>query len=172
MLPLKTLLTAACCSAIVSQAATETASITMYSLDAEGTSQALGEMYIQHNQYGIVFKPELSGLAPGVHGFHLHSNGSCEPSEDGTPGGAAGGHYDPINIDKHGAPWGEGHLGDLPALYVSQSGEATSAVLAPRLQLSDLDEKALIIHRGGDNYSDTPQKLGGGGKRVACGVID
>ncbi len=28
-----------------------------------------------------------------------------------------------------------------------------------------------MIHAGGDNYSDTPEKLGGGGARVACGVI-
>ena len=28
-----------------------------------------------------------------------------------------------------------------------------------------------MIHSGGDNYSDEP-KLGGGGARVACGVIE
>jgi Cu-Zn family superoxide dismutase len=29
-----------------------------------------------------------------------------------------------------------------------------------------------MIHQGGDNYSDDPKKLGGGGARVACGVIN
>jgi Cu-Zn family superoxide dismutase len=28
-----------------------------------------------------------------------------------------------------------------------------------------------MIHSGGDNYSDVPEKLGGGGGRIACGVI-
>jgi Cu-Zn family superoxide dismutase len=28
-----------------------------------------------------------------------------------------------------------------------------------------------VIHGGGDNYSDSPQPLGGGGARVACGVV-
>jgi Cu-Zn family superoxide dismutase len=28
-----------------------------------------------------------------------------------------------------------------------------------------------MIHAGGDNYSDTPVTLGGGGARVACGVV-
>lgn len=28
-----------------------------------------------------------------------------------------------------------------------------------------------MIHAGGDNYSDKPEKLGGGGSRIACGVI-
>jgi len=30
---------------------------------------------------------------------------------------------------------------------------------------------ALMIHQGGDNYADTPEKLGGGGARAACGVV-
>jgi Cu-Zn family superoxide dismutase len=28
-----------------------------------------------------------------------------------------------------------------------------------------------MIHAGGDNYSDHPEKLGGGGARIACGVV-
>jgi Cu-Zn family superoxide dismutase len=31
---------------------------------------------------------------------------------------------------------------------------------------------AIIIHEGGDNYSDTPKPLGGGGSRIACGVVE
>jgi len=27
-----------------------------------------------------------------------------------------------------------------------------------------------MIHAGGDNYSDQPEPLGGGGGRIACGV--
>ncbi|BFM22399.1 superoxide dismutase [Cu-Zn] SodC [Gilvimarinus japonicus] len=172
MLRIRPLAIAAFCSALAAHASADTAAITMYSVDASGTSQALGEIHLEQNQYGIVFKPDLAGLTPGVHGFHLHANGSCDAGEDGTPAGAAGGHYDPRAMDKHEGPWGDGHLGDLPALYVSASGEVHSPVLAPRLELNDLDEKALMIHSGGDNYSDTPEKLGGGGKRVACGVID
>jgi Cu-Zn family superoxide dismutase len=172
MLRFVALAAAAFCATLTTHASAETASVTMYGVNTHGTTQALGKMHLEQTQYGIVFKPQLSGLTPGVHGFHLHSNASCEPGDDGTPAGAAGGHYDPANINQHGAPWGEGHLGDLPALYVSQNTEANKAVLAPRLQLSDLNDKALIIHSGGDNYADQPAKLGGGGERVACGVID
>jgi Cu-Zn family superoxide dismutase len=28
-----------------------------------------------------------------------------------------------------------------------------------------------MIHAGGDNYADQPKPLGGGGERIACGVI-
>ncbi|MGI9335880.1 MAG: superoxide dismutase family protein, partial [Gammaproteobacteria bacterium] len=29
----------------------------------------------------------------------------------------------------------------------------------------------LMIHAGGDNFSDQPKALGGGGARAACGVV-
>ena len=29
-----------------------------------------------------------------------------------------------------------------------------------------------MIHAGGDNFADTPEKLGGGGARLACGAIN
>ncbi len=88
-----------------------------------------------------------------------------------VPGLAAGGHYDPDNTGVHKGPYGNGHLGDLPALFVDQSGRANHPVLAPRVLIKDLKGRALIIHAGGTNYSDRPQKLGGGGARIACGIV-
>jgi Cu-Zn family superoxide dismutase len=84
---------------------------------------------------------------------------------------AAGGHYDPLKTGKHEGPYGKGHLGDLPALYVGSDGKATMPVVSPRLKVSDLKGRSLMIHAGSDNYSDYPEPLGGGGARVACGVI-
>ena len=85
--------------------------------------------------------------------------------------GGAPGHYDPQGTGRHEGPYGKGHLGDLPALYVDQEGRVTVPVLAPRLKVSDVKGHSLMIHGGGDNYSDQPEKLGGGGPRIACGVV-
>ena len=87
------------------------------------------------------------------------------------PAGAAGGHLDPAATKRHGTPWGDGHLGDLPALTVDDKGNAGNPVLAPRLKLADVKGKALMVHAGGDNHADHPSPLGGGGGRMACGVI-
>jgi Cu-Zn family superoxide dismutase len=84
---------------------------------------------------------------------------------------AAGGHFDPSNSGMHQGPYGAGHLGDLPALYVDSLGRAVQPVLAPRVKIDDIRGRALMIHAGGDNYADQPKALGGGGARVACGVI-
>lgn len=148
--------------------------VPMNLVDEKGVGASVGQVTVSESKYGLVFTPSLQGLSPGIHGFHLHQNASCEPKEkDGKmmAAGAAGGHYDPAATNAHGTPWGEGHLGDLPPLYVEANGTANQAVLAPRLKLSDLQGRALMIHAGGDNHSDHPAALGGGGARVSCGVI-
>ena len=55
-------------------------------------------------------------------------------------------------------------------LTVDVGGKATKAVVAPRLKVSDVKGHSIMIHAGGDNYSDQPAPLGGGGARIACGV--
>ncbi|PLC49674.1 superoxide dismutase [Cu-Zn] SodC2 [Pollutimonas subterranea] len=149
--------------------------VQMHEVNAQGNAKSVGTVVISETPYGLVFTPEIKGIGAGIHGFHVHENPSCDPAEQkGKPvaAGAAGGHYDPEKTGKHGFPWGQGHLGDLPALYVNTDGNAANPVLAPRMKkLSDVSGRALMVHMGGDNHSDHPQPLGGGGSRIACGVI-
>ncbi len=144
----------------------------------DGQAEKIGKVTIEETEYGLVFTPDLRGLASGGHGFHIHAKGDCGPGPDANTGetiaaGAAGGHYDPENTGKHGMPWDKNsHLGDLPLLYVDAQGVAKTPVLAPRLKhLDQIKNRALMIHEGGDNYSDQPKPLGGGGGRMSCGVI-
>ena len=83
---------------------------------------------------------------------------------------AAGGHWDPDETGEHLGPFGNGHRGDLSRLVVNDDGTTPTSVVAPRLSTADLRGKALVVHAGGDTYSDTPA-LGGGGARIACGVV-
>lgn len=162
-------LAAAACGAL----AQSPLSISMNLVDENGSGAGVGQVVVTESKYGLVFSPALAGLTPGLHGFHVHENASCLAKEkDGkqVPALAAGGHFDPQKTGQHGTPWGEGHLGDLPPLYVNAEGKATQAVLAPRLTLKDLKGRSLMIHAGGDNHADHPAALGGGGARVVCGV--
>lgn len=140
-----------------------------------GPGKMIGTVTVTESKSGLVFTPALSGLPPGSHGYHVHETGSCGANEkDGkpVPAGAAGGHYDPTASKHHAGPTGDGHMGDLPPLVVDANGGASAAVTAPRLmKLADVKGKALMIHAGGDNYADQPAPLGGGGARIACGVI-
>ena len=133
--------------------------VEMSMVDDKGTGAAIGQVAISQSKFGVVLVPALKGLPPGAHGFHVHQNPSCDPKEkDGkmTPALAAGGHYDPADTKRHDTPWGEGHLGDLPVLVVDAEGNATQPVLAPRLKLEDVANRALMIHAGGDNHADEP----------------
>jgi Cu-Zn family superoxide dismutase len=148
--------------------------VTMKMASDKGAGAEIGTVTISETRYGLVFTPSLNGLPPGQHGFHVHENGSCGPNQkEGktVPAGAAGGHLDPAGAKKHGLPWGDGHLGDLPGLTVDAQGASSDPVLAPRLKLSDVKGKSLMVHAGGDNHADHPAPLGGGGARIACGVI-
>lgn len=158
----KSLLLLLCCQSL--QAAV---TIPMYQTTEKGQGAYLGSVTINNTAYGLLLTPNLHDLTPGLHGFHVHQMASCSDA-----GMAAGGHLDPQHTDKHLGPYSQdGHLGDLPALYVDDKGNATLPELAPRLTIADVSGHALMIHAGGDNYSDVPEKLGGGGPRVACGVI-
>lgn len=164
---------ASCCAAGL-QAADKT--VELNAVSAEGVGKSIGTVVISQSPHGVVFTPQLHDLAPGIHGFHVHAKPSCDaaPNDQGkqTAAQAAGGHWDPQNTGKHGAPWGDGHLGDLPALLVTADGKASQPVLAPRIKsVDELKNLAIMVHAGGDNHSDHPAPLGGGAARVACGVI-
>lgn len=112
-----------------------------------------------------------TGLAPGQHGVHLHTVGTCT-----APGFAsAGGHLNP-GARQHGTsnPAGS-HMGDLPNLVVDANGRGTiSAQLggtrsAIETALFDADGSALVIHAQPDDYRTDPS--GNSGDRIACGVL-
>jgi superoxide dismutase, Cu-Zn family len=148
--------------------------VQMNSIDAKGVGKSVGTVTISANPAGgITLKPALNGLPPGDHGFHVHEKGDCGPAQkDGKPtaGEAAGPHWDPDKAGKHAGPQGKGHRGDLPTLAVSPGRSAGTPMNAPNIKLADLKGKSLMIHAGGDTYSEPPPS-GGGGERIACGVI-
>lgn len=140
--------------------------IKMYSTTAKHTY--VGTVTVSAYDNGLLFTPKLHGLvASTAHGFHIHQNPSCD-----NGGMAAGGHWDSSKTGHHQGPYGNGHLGDLPILYVDKEGDANTPVFAPRIHnLNKIKGHSLMIHAGGDNYSDHPEALGGGGARMWCGVI-
>lgn len=140
--------------------------IPMYLVAPTGQGKSIGTIVASDSSNGLVLTPHLFGLPSGAHGFHVHTNPSCDKN-----GMAAGDHLDPNNTHAHAGPSGSGHLGDLPVLIVDSDGKADTPMTAPRLNTKLLKGHSLIIHANGDNYSDTPAANGGGGARIACGVV-
>jgi Cu-Zn family superoxide dismutase len=148
--------------------------VSMFKIDANGVGAEIGTLSFRDTRKGLHIQAALHGLTPGDHGMHIHEKGDCGAGmKDGKPaaGVAAGGHFDPNATGKHMGPDGDGHRGDLPVLHVDQKGDATGELWVLRLGTSDVRGHAIVIHEGGDNYSDQPKPLGGGGARIACGVV-
>lgn len=150
--------------------------VPMTLVGTSGAGASIGDITLRNGASGVALALHLHGLPPGDHGFHLHGTASCAPGANAqgemAAAGGAGGHFDPANTGHHEGPSGAGHMGDLPLVHVSADGSASQVLMAPRLRsVDELRGHALIIHAGGDNYSDTPAPLGGGGARIACGVV-
>ncbi|MGF1593318.1 MAG: superoxide dismutase family protein [Kiloniellaceae bacterium] len=158
---------AVACLALVSAASAapeDSASAAME--DAEGNS--VGTVELTETPHGTLLIINLENLPEGIHAFHVHETGSCEP-----PFTSAGGHFNPTDA-KHGMEAPDGmHAGDMPNIYVPASGEVRLEVFNAQLTLSDelLDDDgaAIVVHAGADDYRSDP--AGDAGDRIACGVI-
>jgi superoxide dismutase, Cu-Zn family len=118
---------------------------------------------------GVLVEANVTGLEPGLHGFHVHEEGDC-----GAPGfESAGGHFG-LEGQRHGAPTDErSHLGDLGNIESGPSGTVRYVIRSDDLTLDDAEtsarDKAVVIHAGRDDYESQPS--GDSGDRIACGVI-
>jgi Cu-Zn family superoxide dismutase len=114
-------------------------------------------------------------LIPGLHGFHIHENGTCDPPAFIT----ALGHFDP-------GPFGNStpdpnhpfHMGDLPNLEVNEAGVGHLRTTTSRITLSpgplsvfDANGSSVIVHLNPDR-GITGVPGASGGPRIACGIIE
>lgn len=138
----------------------------------DANNKQIGEATLTQTFHGVLIRLDLSQLPPGVHAFHIHEKGKCD-----TPSfKSAGDHFNPFN-EKHGFLDKEGkHAGDLPNIYVPESGSLTVETIAREAtlehtkgQILDADGAALVIHTGPDDYRTNP--AGDAGERIACGII-
>lgn len=112
----------------------------------------------------------VTGLTPGLHGFHVHEKGDCSAPD----GMSAGGHFNPANAD-HGSHAGKPrHAGDLGNLTADSSGKATLSIEVDGVSLktgepNSIIGRGLVVHADPDDFKTQP--TGNSGKRVACAVI-
>ena len=132
-----------------------------------------GTLTLTGTPNGVLIKGELTGVPAGVHAFHFHTTGKCEPPFD-----SAGGHFNPTEA-KHGyMVEGGPHAGDMPNLEAGEPGTVMVETFDPHVSLTegaqgylmDADGSALILHAGADDYSSQPS--GAAGDRLACAVIE
>ncbi|XP_064543523.1 copper chaperone for superoxide dismutase [Drosophila montana] len=127
---------------------------------------------IAAQQAGVVVDGVVDGLAPGLHGFHIHESG------DVSKGCASvGNHYNPRN-SPHGSPDAgttKRHAGDLGNIRADETGRATFRFVDPALEIWDIIGRAVVITANADDMGrgGNTQSLidGNSGDRIACGII-
>jgi superoxide dismutase, Cu-Zn family len=167
-----------------SEAATDELTATL--VDPAGAE--VGTVTFSEEDEGTQVSVEVTDLPPGFHGFHVHAIGVCEPDSanpaDPSMTGdflSAGGHIGAGESD-HGE-----HPGDMPTLYVADSGTGSLTFVTNALALADLtddDGSAVMVHAGRDNYANIPERYapagpdemtlntGDAGGRIACGLVE
>jgi Cu-Zn family superoxide dismutase len=135
-----------------------------------------GTLFFQQQGTGpVTVTGEVTGLKPGLHGFHVHEFG------DGTNGCvSAGPHYNPHGHD-HGGPDHEiRHVGDLGNIVADESGTARINMVDSQISLQpgsigNIVGRSVVVHEDPDDLGQGGHELskttGNAGGRLACGVV-
>lgn len=133
-------------------------------MPTEGNRTA-GVLSLAQHQGFVHISGKVSGLTPGLHGFHIHEFGDLS-SPDGT---AAGGHFNPTNQPHAGPDDPHRHSGDLGNITAGVDGVANVNVKAIGLMLHFAIGRSMVVHADPDDLKSQP--AGNAGPRVAVGVI-
>jgi superoxide dismutase, Cu-Zn family len=123
--------------------------------------------FVQRADGSVDVSAHLTGVPPGVHGFHVHDKGDC-----GDNGNAAGGHFNPEstphaapNVDPH-------HAGDFGNVTADAAGVVDAKFNTHSITVTaganSVVGHAVILHANPDDL--TTQPSGNAGPRIACGI--
>lgn len=141
----------------------------MTALAPMGSSTAQGTVHLQElKDGGVEVKVDLTGVPPGVHGFHVHEFGNCADN-----GNAAGGHFNPTSMPHSSPDAASHHAGDFGNVTAGANGEVHTSFITRSITVSPGQNsavgKAIILHANPDDLVTQP--TGNAGGRIACGVV-
>jgi len=132
-------------------------------------STVAGVVYFaREGEHSVHVTGKITGLKPGLHGFHVHEFGDVTNLNDGT---SAGGHFNPEKKPHGKQEDKERHVGDLGNVKADDDGTATIDIKDTMLQLSgphSILGRGVVVHANEDKFT---QPVGDAGGRVAVGVI-
>nr|CAA09027.1 extracellular copper/zinc superoxide dismutase [Acanthocheilonema viteae] len=124
----------------------------------------------------VMINGKISGLTPGLHGFHNHQYG------DMTNGCiSAGAHFNPFGKTHSGPTDQVKHIGDLGNIKAGADGIAHINISSNYIKLSgpiSIIGRSLVVHameddlgKGIGDKREESLKTGNAGSRVTCSII-
>jgi Cu-Zn family superoxide dismutase len=142
----------------------------MAELSPASGSNVRGTVHFYETSKGVRVIARVSGLTPGLHGFHIHDKGDCSAPDAAS----AGPHFNPTG-KKHGGPNDtERHAGDFGNITADASGKATFKTVDSHISFDGANSiigRGVIVHANPDDLKSQTPTPGNAGPRVACGVI-
>ena len=149
---------------------------TVLMVPAGPNSMVYGRLKVyEFRRSGLLVKGQLFNLTPGLHGFHVHVNGSTENNCTAT-----GPHFNPDNVTHGGPQTPIHHAGDLGNVLASSSGIAKIKILTKKMTLNPASPyyimgRSFAVHVGQDDLglgsNSLSLSIGNSGIRQACGII-
>ncbi len=137
-------------------------------LNPLGASGVKGTVTFTAVAGGVRVSAKVSGLTPGVHGFHVHEFGDCSAAD----GSSAGGHFNPAGAPHAGPAEAHRHAGDMGNLTAGPDGTAALEYVDGQAALEGTNSvlgRGVIVHANPDDLKTQP--TGNAGGRIACGVV-
>ncbi|KAJ8763173.1 hypothetical protein K2173_025558 [Erythroxylum novogranatense] len=137
-----------------------------------GEPNVRGSIQFSQNSSGAThILGRITGLSPGLHGFHIHALGDTTNGCNST-----GPHFNPFKKD-HGSPIDkERHAGDLGNIYAGSDGVAEFSISDTQIPLTgphSILGRAVVVHADPDDLGKGGHELskttGNAGARVGCG---
>jgi Cu-Zn family superoxide dismutase len=134
-------------------------------------SSVTGEATLAQEDGKLSITVQLSSAPPGAHAVHLHEKGDCSAPDASS----AGGHWNPDGKPHGKRGSGAFHAGDLGNVEIGPDGTGSLSLDVSDWSLGAGSEKspvgkAVVVHAQPDDFVTQPD--GGGGQRIACGVVE
>lgn len=139
------------------------------SLAPTKNNQVAGTVSFVQRGNTVTVEARVTGLSPGLHGFHIHEKGDCRAADASS----AGGHFNPGGVPHAGPDSATRHAGDLGNITADANGTAVYKAQVTGISLGAGEDsiigRAVIVHANADDLKTQP--AGNAGPRLACGLI-
>ena len=139
-------------------------------LNPTANNKVQGRVDFFETAKGVRVVAKISGLTPGLHGFHIHEKGDCSAPDASS----AGPHFNPGGMS-HGGPMDAmRHAGDFGNVTADAAGNAAFETVDSHITFdgpTSIIGRSVIVHANADDLVSQKPTPGNAGPRVACGVI-